>query len=126
MAATRDVVLVVEDDYDVRESLVDVLETEGFEARDAADGEEALAHLREGLRPGVIVLDLMMAGMNGWQFLDAQRADPALAGIPVVVVSAYASPEAVRALGASDYLPKPVEIDRLLAVVQRYCRPAAS
>jgi CheY-like chemotaxis protein len=122
--AERHRILVVEDDDDVRESLVQVLLTEGFDGVPAASGEEALAQLRGGLRPCVILLDLMMPGMNGWQFMEEQQVHPGYGKTPVVVVSAYGSAEGVRSVGAADYLRKPIDIDALLAVVGRYCNRA--
>jgi CheY-like chemotaxis protein len=110
-------VLLVDDDEDIREALRAILEDEGFDVKVARDGSDALATLRDGLRPDVIVLDLMMPVMSGWQFRSAQREDPSLSGIPVVVLSAtYEQPEDL-AVAAS--LRKPIDIDRLLEVVAR-------
>src|SRR3954470_12387725 len=82
-------VLVVDDDPDIRESVRLVLEDEGYEVEEAADGAAALALLRAATtRPDVILLDLMMPVMNGWQFRAAQLADDDLADIPVIVLSA--------------------------------------
>jgi CheY-like chemotaxis protein len=85
MAGQR--VLVVEDDPALRDLLHTVLLDEGYEARTATDGATALA-LLESWRPQVILLDLMMPGMDGWQFRHLQQADPRLASIPLVVMSA--------------------------------------
>ena len=82
-------VMIVEDDRDTREMLGRFLELEGFEVRTAANGKLALQTLHEDvLHPCVIILDLMMPVMNGWQFREIQRTDPDLAEIPVVVVTA--------------------------------------
>lgn len=115
-------ILVIEDDFAIRETVVDVLEGEGFEVDCAANGEEALRHLAEGhAPPGVILLDLTMPVMDGWAFRTAQRRDPRIADIPVVVLSAEARVEATLAgLEPAAFLPKPFELDRLLDLVGRY------
>jgi two-component system chemotaxis response regulator CheY len=112
-------ILVVEDDQDVRDAMVQVLEAEGYEAIPAGDGEEALTRLEDGLDPCVILLDLMMPRMDGWQFIEHHRRRAA--HTPIIVVSAYSSSEQVRSAGVAEYMRKPVDIDRLLAVVARYC-----
>lgn len=110
-------VLLVDDDEDIREALRAILEDEGFAVRVAVDGSDALASLRSGLRPDVILLDLMMPVMSGWQFRSAQRQDPALAAIPVVVLSAvHEQPDDLSVVAS---LRKPIDIDRLLEVVAR-------
>ncbi len=116
-------ILVVDDDAAIREALAEVLEDEGYQVRSAANGREALQVLRaSAAAPAVILLDLMMPVMSGWDFRVAQQQDAALAGIPVVVLSAdrdvAAKAAAVRAQG---YLPKPVSLDSLLDAVSRYC-----
>ena len=112
-------ILVVEDDQDVREAMVQVLESEGYVAVPAGDGEEAVDRLRDGLEPCLILLDLMMPRMDGWQFIEHQRQQQS--SIPIVVVSAYGSGEQVRATGIAEYMRKPVDIDALLALVARFC-----
>jgi serine/threonine protein kinase len=114
-------VLVVEDDPDARASLVAVLRGQGFEVDTADDGREALAKLRAGPYPSLILLDLLMPVMDGWKFLEEQRRDPALAAVPVVIVSA-ADPRQARAaaLGAADYLQKPIDVDDMAARVRRH------
>jgi two-component system, chemotaxis family, chemotaxis protein CheY len=120
-------VLIVEDDHDVRDSLSDVLQDAGFEVALAADGLEALALLRGGLRPGVILLDLMMPRMNGFEFRAAQRAEPALAKIPVLVLTADRRARAREAeLAAEAYLAKPADVNELIEVLARLLgRPPA-
>jgi CheY-like chemotaxis protein len=83
-------VLVVEDDAPIREALCAVLRDDGYAVAEAGDGQEALEFLRTHPTPRVILLDLMMPVMDGWTFLREQAADPALAGIPVVVITAGA------------------------------------
>ncbi len=113
-------ILVVEDDQDIRESVVEVLEDEGFSVAAAADGREALQHLRgTAQRPDLIVLDLMMPIMNGFQFLEEQLKDAVLARIPVLVVTADANARAkAEGLGARGFVQKPVKIQPLLDIIQ--------
>jgi CheY-like chemotaxis protein len=112
--AVRASVLVVEDDRDIRECMADALEMEGYAVMCAGNGREALDQLRRGPRPDLILLDLLMPVMSGWEFRQAQLADPLLAGIPVVIVSASAPGDGAR---PDRHLPKPFGIDELLAVV---------
>lgn len=112
-------VLVVEDDRDIRESLKLVLEMEGFHVSAATNGREALDMLERLDRPCVILLDLMMPVMNGWEFLQHMQSDTVIATIPVVVVSAIA--ERARARPIAAYVKKPVDINVLIQLVERYC-----
>ncbi len=119
---TRPRVLVVDDDTDLREAIVDVLEDEGYAVDCAADGLEGLEHLRARELPCLILLDWMMPRCDGPQFRAAQREDPALAAIPVVILTAdMRLADKIEQLDAQDYLRKPVELARLLAVVRRHC-----
>ena len=116
------VILIVDDDYAMAESMQDFLEGEGFEVVTAAEGRAALDRLRRGLRPCVILLDLMMPRMNGWEFRDEQLQDGNLKDIPIVVVSAFPlDPDARARLGHVDYVPKPPSLPRLLAAIPRHC-----
>jgi CheY-like chemotaxis protein len=116
-------VLVVDDNDDVRDAIIAALEIAGYQAVGAENGAVALAHLRdEGLRPGLILLDLMMPEMDGLEFREQQLRCEDLARIPVVVVSAFGRQTAVRALGVADYLAKPIDFQRLLDVVAQHCR----
>jgi serine/threonine-protein kinase RsbW len=114
-------ILVVEDDGATREALALVLEADGHQATRAANGHEALELLRQGPLPDLILLDLMMPVLDGWQFRRRQQDDTALAPIPVVVLSAAAD-LARRAgpLGAVALLQKPVEPDRLLGAIRPF------
>lgn len=116
-------VLVVDDDVAIREALEAVLEDEGYAVQGAANGREALKILRSGTgAPAVILLDLMMPVMNGWEFRAEQQGDPNLAPIPVVVLSADRDIAAkAAALQAPAYLAKPVNLDVLLDTVRGYC-----
>jgi CheY-like chemotaxis protein len=111
-------VLIVEDDVDIRETLGELLASAGYETAAAANGLEGLAAARQA-RPDLIVLDLMMPVMDGWQFRSAQRQDPALAAIPVIVISASAP---ASTIDADTYLEKPFPMDRLVAEVARLSR----
>ena len=113
-------ILVIEDDAATRDVVTMVLEEEGYAVTGVANGQEALAHLRITEPPHLILLDLMMPVMNGWEFRQQQRQDPSLEAIPVVVVSADGNaPQKAAAIGARDYLQKPIDLDALLAAVQR-------
>jgi two-component system response regulator MprA len=101
-----------------------ILEEHGLVAEGAVDGLDALARLREhGAPPSLIVLDLMMPRMDGWQFRRAQKLDPRLAGIPVLILSGDGQTERKAAqLGAVGYLRKPVALDALVEMVSRLGR----
>jgi CheY-like chemotaxis protein len=112
--------MVVEDDFAIRETLRELLEDEGYRVLWASNGQEALA-LLEHRSPRLILLDLMMPVMDGREFRLAQRSDPALARIPVVVISAdHALEQKVAGLAVDGWLAKPFELDALLATLQRY------
>jgi len=115
--------MVIEDDPAVRETLHDLLSDEGYQVVEACNGREALDRLQSGERhPGVILLDLMMPVMDGWQFRREMRADPSLPDIPVVVMSASLTVEReAQGMSAAAVLPKPVGLDLLLATVKRLC-----
>jgi CheY-like chemotaxis protein len=113
-------ILVVEDDAATREALGLILVSEGFRFLGAANGQEALGLLRSGPHPDLILLDLMMPIMDGWQFRREQSQDSALSAIPVVVLSADGNVQQnATALQAADYLQKPVDVENLIAVIQR-------
>jgi CheY-like chemotaxis protein len=112
--------LLVEDDGDVREALASVLREAGYEVVRAADGAEAIRALRSGLRPSAILLDLTMPVMDGFQFRAEQRGDPALAHIPVILISAErALDRDARTLGVAARIAKPAQVEDLLAIVAR-------
>jgi CheY-like chemotaxis protein len=113
-------VLVVEDDPDVREVMIAVVENEGHTAVPAENGAEALQLLRNGLHPCLILLDLMMPVKNGWEFRAEQTADPQLASIPTIIVSA-AGKEAMRELHPEGALPKPIDFDKLTKLLKSHC-----
>lgn len=114
-------ILVVEDDFDIRDTLSQILEAEGYAVSGAANGAEALEVLDRQVAPALILLDLMMPVMNGWQFRTEQLKRPEIANIPVVVISADAGVgKKAEAIGAADSLKKPVPLETLLDVVNRY------
>jgi CheY-like chemotaxis protein/anti-sigma regulatory factor (Ser/Thr protein kinase) len=121
-------VLLVEDDLDVREAICDLLESHGYRVASACNGQEALECLRGGWGPpDVILLDLMMPVMNGWQFRSEQQKSPEWSSIPVVLVSgdsnAGANASAINAVG---FLKKPPTAEDLLGLVDRVCTEADS
>jgi CheY-like chemotaxis protein len=107
--------LVVDDDADLRETLAHRLSNEGFVVEVARDGAEALAKLASGRSPTAIVLDLGMPTMSGWQFRDLQKRNPALAEIPVVVMTG----EAPLGIDVQHVLQKPFAIDHLIETIRR-------
>ncbi|MGE0713346.1 MAG: sensor histidine kinase [Planctomycetota bacterium] len=110
-------VLVVEDDDAIRDELSSLLGEEGYEVAQARDGVTALRALREGPAPDLIVLDLRLPLLDGWELRVQLRADPALAAIPVIAISADLSPKA-QAVHAERFLQKPFSGDALLAAVR--------
>lgn len=123
MAQSQQTLLVVDDDRDIRDALQDVLEGAGYCVRLAGDGREALETLRaDDWTPDLILLDLMMPRMNGYEFRDVQRREEPLCHIPVLLASADPDlPKAARALGVAGYLRKPLDLDDLLGSVERLC-----
>ncbi len=118
------VLLVVEDDDDVREALGVLLEIEGHEVACARNGRDALGQLQAGLRPSLIILDLAMPVMGGVEFRRCQRADPALAHIPVIVLSCTDDIlEQAQRLGALACLRKPLSLNRLAQLVAAHAGP---
>jgi CheY-like chemotaxis protein len=111
-------VLLVDDDDELRESMCDLLEDNGYAVVAASDGQEALDALPRIEHLCVVLLDLLMPRMNGWEFFEKMRARPELAGVPVLVQSSAPSraPE-----GVTRVLKKPTDPERLLSVVREYC-----
>jgi len=127
VAGLKRTVLVIEDDPDVRGALAELLSGEGYQVSASADGAEALDTLRGGLRPSVIVLDLMMPNVDGWDFRRAQLEDPALAAVPVVLLTASGfRPDSMHSdRGRLEMLPKPVQAHVLLDTLARLADPPA-
>ena len=122
-AAASAAVLVVDDDTNVREMICAALAGQGYETAAACNGKEALSYLRNSSRhPRLILLDLMMPEMNGWEFRKVQQEDPALSMIPVAIITGVASLEGqAPVLGAVDVLGKPSRIETLISLAARFC-----
>ena len=115
-------VLIVEDDQDARGALAAFLEGEGHSVVEAAHGAEALTRLHDSDGICLIVLDLWMPVMDGWEFRAAQRKDPTLAAVPVVVITADKGAEQRAAdFGEADWMTKPIDFGRLLELVHAHC-----
>jgi CheY-like chemotaxis protein len=120
-------ILVVEDDDAIRGLVSDLLRDDGYEVRQAANGLEALEQVRQ-VRPDLIVLDLMMPIMDGWEFVEECRRKPCCQEVPIVVTSAShdlpRTAEKLKSLGVRTCLAKPFDLDGLLALVERYAPSA--
>jgi CheY-like chemotaxis protein len=114
-------ILVVEDDREQRETLCAMLDFEGFGHAEAGNGQEALDYLNASSAPCVVLLDLEMPVMNGWDFRANQLADERLSRIPVVVVTANDEGLGKRFPGAAGFLWKPLEFEKLAAVLEGIC-----
>ena len=112
-------VLIVEDDPGIRDTLQHLLEAEGYTVFLAEHGKDGLELLRRMAPPCAILLDIQMPVMDGYEFLREKNADPAIAEVPVVVLSATA--EAKDLNGAADFIRKPFSIPQLLKAVERHC-----
>jgi signal transduction histidine kinase/CheY-like chemotaxis protein len=117
-AGQKSTVLVIDDDPVVLDLMERFLTKEGFAVKTAANGKDGIA-LAATLRPAAITLDVMMPGMDGWAVLSALKADPATAAIPVIMVTINDNKEMGFALGAADYLSKPVDWSRLAGLVKQ-------
>jgi len=113
-------ILIIEDDAAIRQTMADILEIHGYQVFLASDGREGAEQLNT-IAPGpcVILLDMMMPGTNGWQFLDVQRNDPKFQNIPVVICSAYE--ESAKSVKPNGFIPKPIQLDQLLGAVKDFC-----
>jgi CheY-like chemotaxis protein len=120
-------ILVIEDDEDIRGAIVEALTDEGYNVYQAENGQVGMNLLPTIQGPTLVLLDMMMPVMNGWQFIEAQRTKAQFTDLSVVLVSAMPTEKAL--LGKDDLLPvegllrKPIDIDKLLAVVSQYCVP---
>jgi CheY-like chemotaxis protein len=121
-ATSLNTILVVDDDRDLREALCGALDDSGFQSVGCGDGRQALEYLRSGApRPAVILLDWMMPVMSGGEFREEQVRDPAIADIPVVVISAHVKADLSGvSLGIKSLLRKPFPLGDLIAQVERY------
>ena len=117
-------ILVAEDNEDVRESIADALESEGYQVYTSPNGKDALAVLPTLPGPVLVLLDLMMPVMNGWEFLDAQKHDAVLAGHQVVTISAVSPTQSLQdpePLDTAGSLQKPINLEPLLETVRKFC-----
>ena len=112
-------IVVVDDDVESVAALAAILEREGFGVVTATDGKRALDHLASSALPDAIVIDLVMPGMDGWALAQELRADPRLASLPVVVISGAGEHAMARSPLADGHFKKPVDFDRLLALLRR-------
>jgi CheY-like chemotaxis protein len=120
-------ILVVDDDAEIRDTIIEVLQEAGYEAVGAADGVKALEQLRDPEdRWCVVLLDLMMPNMDGRAFRAEQMQDPAISPIPVVIVSAMSDVEAAaQDLQVAAHVTKPIALAALIEIVDRFCPRAA-
>ena len=118
----KHVVLLVEDDPDVQDAMGTFLQCCGYDTVSAVDGSDALEELASGLRPCLILLDLNLPRLSGVEFRRRQLADPAIAKIPVVVLSAASDlGRRTARLDITDVLTKPPDLETVAATVARYC-----
>lgn len=112
-------VLVVEDEKSIRESLQLILEYEGYRVQGAGNGREALDLLPKIQKPCLILMDLMMPVMNGWELAQVLATDGVFGAIPLIVVSAFS--EKAQGIQYKEVLKKPIDLELLLSIVRRYC-----
>lgn len=114
-------ILIIDDNADARDALQIALTREGHTVEAAGNGREALAQLYAGSRPDLILMDLVMPVMNGFEFRQVQLADPTLAAIPLIAFSAVTDPrETAQHLRAAAYVHKPASIEHLVAVIRQF------
>ena len=119
-------ILIVDDDEDIVETLTMVLAEAGYSIVTASNGEGALAHLQSGLRPALILLDLMMPVMNAWQLHERLAGDPALGAVPIVAISGDGSIQRkAQQVGAAAWLRKPFDLVDLLETVRHHALVSA-
>ena len=127
MTSSERQVLIVDDDLDIRETLAAVLEDRGFDIVTAENGLEALTLIRSAaVSPSVILLDLMMPVMDGYGFLEERKKDPALASIPIAILTAGHGVDKHRLGNGSPVLPKPIDLPKLVGVLTRLSSPVRS
>jgi len=115
-------ILIVDDDDDIRETLMLVLKSQGYEVTGAANGREALQYLRGHELPCVVLLDLMMPVMDGWQFREETSRDPSLAEVPLVVLTGGGdNMKRARPLRAAAWLDKPIPLEKLVKTLEQIC-----
>jgi CheY-like chemotaxis protein len=112
--------LVVDDDPDIRDALCELLQAEGYRAVSASNGQEALVYLGSREPPCVILLDLMMPIMDGWEFRRQQQGNPTWSKIPVIVITA-AGKYGANTIAAERILSKPLQLEHVLEALRQYC-----
>src|SRR5262245_23002195 len=113
------VVLVVDDDVEIRQALTDILEDENYSVRAAANGREALELVSRGPSPDVILLDVMMPVMDGWHFLSARLGHPRLIEVPIIIISAGTEAEReAKKVGVFEVAKKPLHVDDLIRRIE--------
>jgi CheY-like chemotaxis protein len=118
-------VLVVDDDMEIRQALTDILQDEDYDVRAAANGREALEMVERGPCPDVILLDVMMPVMDGWHFLSARLAHPRLVEVPIIIISAGMEAEReAHKVGVFEVARKPLHVDDLVRRIED-CRRRA-
>ena len=118
-------VLIVDDDGAVRQMMVLLLRSHGYETETASDGSEALALMRQR-RPCLVLLDIKMPVMDGWEFRRRQLEDPALADVPVICMTGMVHPQDVERKVGIPCLRKPLDFPSVMRAVEKFCRPPAS
>jgi CheY-like chemotaxis protein len=125
-AATRRPLMIIDDDDDLRQALTLIMSTYGYDVAAFGDARGALGALENGTEPFLILLDLMMAGMSGWEFRAAQLRNSRISSIPVVVLTAANTlTDGGNTLSGVEIIPKPFALDSLLAVVERHAAAGA-
>lgn len=119
-AASRCLIAIIEDDSEFRNMLRELLEEQEYRVVAMSNGAEALETLRGDVLPNVILLDVSMPVMDGFDFLRFRNADPRLAAVPVVLVT-NAKPHERPTIGVNDVVRKPIDIDEILYAIKRYC-----
>ena len=114
----RKTILVVDDDIESLDALAELLETSGYSVVRAQNGQEALKCLKRNSSISLVLLDLAMPVMSGWEFLRQRKNDPAIAKIPVVAISALF---AAKPAGTEAVLQKPIQFERLVAMIDQCC-----
>lgn len=121
MSHRHPTILLIDDNQDIRDGLTQLISADGYAVETAHDGRDALKKL-ETIHPCIILLDLAMPDMSGYDFRRAQIADERLRGIPVVVYSGqHDIREKAEEMGAAAHAPKPIMIDRLMALIREHC-----
>lgn len=122
----RGTVLVVDDDEDTRACVMTVLENEGYDVQGSSDGSDALRVLKGVFEPDLVLLDLMMPIMSGWELLDELAKIPRLAALPVIVFTAAGDPLPSPTKLKKPVVRKPIDVELLLSLVNEYCGVAAA